>query len=404
MNFARVTAPRILRNAAARPQAAPTQPPPSFARCEVFTTIDGARASWLELEACASAPPYQSLAFLKAWLATIGRAGGVTPFIVVARDSGGRLEALLPFGVTRVGPFRIASFLGGKDSNFNMGLYRPGLYADRAALLDLLSRAAAFGSPQVDGFHCLNQPAQWQGAVNPMVALGGRQSPSAGHKTLLGDDFAGWVNAHYSREAHKKLRKKAQRLAAIGPVGHRIARNGAEAAEFLDAFVGQKTARMRELGLSHLWNPTLALAFLHQAREAGSLELHALYCGDEIVAAFGGLVRDDRLCGMFISHRSDPQFARCSPGELLLNEIVRNLIDRRFAAFDLGVGEARYKAHCCETEEPLFDTFVATSFSGAVLGAFLSARQRVKRSFKQSPVVWAVISRLRKRWGEMISA
>ena len=398
MKLSRALAPPILRHDEARPRAAPP-----FARCEVLIDIDDACAPWAELEACARATPYQGFSLLRAWLATIGRARGVTPFIVVARDSAGRVEALLPFGVARFGPFRIASFLGGKDSNFNMGLYRPGFTADRAALLDLLRRGAALGSPRVDGFHCLNQPAQWRGAANPMVALGGRQSPSAGHKTLLGDDFAGWVNAHYSREAHKKLRKKAQRLAALGPVRHRMAGNDAEAGEFLDAFAAQKAARMRELGLSHLWNPGVSLAFLRQAREAGSLELHALSCGDEIVAAFGGLARDGRLCGMFISHRADPQFARCSPGELLLNDIIRDLIDRRFSTLDLGVGEARYKAHCCETEEPLFDTFVATSVAGAMLGAIFSVRQRVKRSLKQSPSMWKMIGGLRKRWGQLIS-
>ena len=404
MKLSRALAPRILRHDEARPQPAPRQAPRQFASCELLTDIDEARAPWAELEACASATPYQSFALLKAWLTTIGSARGVIPFIVVARDGAGRVEALLPFGVARVGPFRIASFLGSKDANFNMGLYRPGLVVDRVSLLDLLRRAAAIGSPGIAGFHCINQPVDWQGFANPMMALGGRQSPSAGHKTALGDDFAGWVNAHYSREAHKKLRKKAQRLAAIGAVAHRTARDGAEAREFLAAFAVQKAARMRELGLSRLWNPALSLAFLQQAREAGSLELHALYCGDEIVAAFGGLARDDRLCGLFISHQGDPRFARCSPGELLLNEIIRDLIDRRFITFDLGVGEARYKAHCCETEEPLFDTFLATSFSGAMLGAILGARQRVKRSFKQSPVIWGMIGRLRKRWGEMISS
>ena len=397
MKIARALAPRTLRSDSARPAAPANAPARPFARCEVHTTIEDARAPWAELEACAIAPPYQGFAFLNAWRGTVGRACGVTPFIVVGRDAAGTVNALLPFGVTRVGPLAIASFLGGKDANFNMGLYRPGVAADGPALRDLLRRAAAMGAPRIAGFHCLNQPVAWEGVANPMAALGGRPSPSAGHKTAPGLDFPVWLNAHYSREAHKKLRKKTQRLDALGPLKHRIARDSASTRGILAAFAAQKDARMRELGLGRRWNRDLYLAFLAEAAEAGSLELHALSCGERIVAVFGGLARGDRLCGMFISHDGDPQIARCSPGELLLNEIIRDLTERRFATFDLGVGEARYKTHCCEAEEPLFDTFVATRLSGHVMGATLLASLRVKRFVKQTPAVWRLVERMRRR-------
>ena len=361
--------------------------------------MEEARAPWAELEACAIATPYQSFVFLKAWLATIGRARGVAPFIVAARDASGRVNALLPFGAERFGPFRVAGFLGGKDANFNMGLFRPGLAIDSGALADLLRRAAALATPRLAGFRCLSQPRDWQGAVNPMAAIGGKPSPSFGYKTALGADYSAWLNAHYSREAHKKLRKKAQRLNAIGPVSHRVARDAADARAILAVYGAQKDARMRELGLARSWDREQSLAFLTQAADAGSLELHALVCGDRLIAVFGGLPREKRFCGMFISYDADPQFARCSPGELLLNEIVGNLIERRFLTFDLGVGEARYKAHCCEADEPLFDTFVATSVAGRLLGAATIGKQRMKRLVKQSPAIWGLVGKLRRQIG-----
>jgi CelD/BcsL family acetyltransferase involved in cellulose biosynthesis len=389
---ARATACERSRDASPRP--APARP---FAQCEVLTDIDEAWAPWAELEACAVATPYQSFAFLKAWLATIGRLRRVTPFILVARDVCGRPSALLPFARVPLGPLHVAEFLGGKDANFNMGLFRPGLAIDAVAVTDLLRRAAS-AAPRIAGFNCLNQPMQWQGATNPMAAIGGARSPSSGYKTALGTDYTVWLNAHYTREAHKKVRKKAQRLNSIGPVSHYIARDADTAQAILAAYAAQKTARMRELGLARSFD-LQHLTFLAEASDVRSLELHALYCGERIVAAFGGLARGDRFCGMFISYDAEPQFARCSPGELLLNEIVANLIERRFSAFDLGVGEARYKAHCCEIEEALFDTFVSTSGSGKLLGVALRAKQRVKRLAKQSPAIWALIGRLRRRIG-----
>jgi len=393
------SAPAPLRSRQSSARPASIDAARAFARCEVLTDMDQARAPWSELEACAIATPYQSFAFLNAWLATIGRARRVTPFIVVARDDSGRVSAVLPFARMRVGPLHVAEFLGGKDANFNMGLFHPDLSVSAVDVVDLLRRAA-LGAPRIAGFNLLNQPAQWQDFVNPMTSAGGAPSPSSGYKTGLSSDYAAWLGAHYSREAHKKLRKKAQRLNAIGPVRHCIARDAAEAREVLSAYAAQKKARMRELGLAGSFDASHNSAFLAQASDAGLIELHALYCGERIVAAFGGLARADRFCGMFISYDGgDPEIARCSPGELLLNEVVAHLIQRRFATFDLGVGEARYKAHCCEIEEPLFDMFVATTFVGRGLGPFLHAMRRAKRLVKQSPVVWGLIGRLRRRIG-----
>ncbi len=386
----------------ARPRPAPAPARP-LEFCEVYTNLEAARAAWAELEDCAIATPYQGFAFVRAWLETIGHASRVTPFIVVARDGTGRVNVLLPFVLIRIGPLLFGEFAGGKDSNFNMGLFRPGVAIDRAALVDLLGRAAAMASPRVAGFLCLNQPQDWQGASNPMLAPGAQASPSNGYKSALGADYSAWLNAHYSRAAHKKLRKKSQRLDAMGPVIHRIARDAASAQTMLNAYVTQKEARVREHGLSGSWDRAQTLAYLTQASLAASnpapLELHALVCGDRLVAVFGGLPCQDRFCGVFISYHAEPEIARCSPGEILLKHIIRNLIERRFATFDLGVGEARYKARCCETEEQLFDSFIPIGVAGRLLGVALLGKQRAKRFVKRSPSIWTLVRQLRRRGG-----
>ena len=77
-------------------------------------------------------------------------------------------------------------------------------------------------------------------------------------------------------------------------------------------------------------------------------------------------------------------------------EVVRDAIERGLAAFDLGVGEARYKNECCETTEALFDSVLAVSFSGrAVAAAFLAGR-RVKQRIKQSPRLFRLALRARR--------
>ena len=112
----------------------------------------------------------------------------------------------------------------------------------------------------------------------------------------------------------------------------------------------------------------------------GALELHTLSHGDRIIAVFGALPGAERLSGLFIGHDGDPEIARSSPGEIMVQAVVADAIARGFAEFDLGVGEARYKDEACEIVEPLFDSAFAVTLKGRLAAwAFLAAR-RAKRA------------------------
>ncbi len=118
--------------------------------------------------------------------------------------------------------------------------------------------------------------------------------------------------------------------------------------------------------------------------------------GERIVATFGALAQADRLCGMFVSYDPDPEISRCSPGQLLILETIRDLSAQGVATFDLGVGEARYKDENCEAEEPLFDAAVAVTPIGLAFGSAALLRQRIKRWAKQTPWAWKVADGLRQ--------
>jgi CelD/BcsL family acetyltransferase involved in cellulose biosynthesis len=107
--------------------------------------------------------------------------------------------------------------------------------------------------------------------------------------------------------------------------------------------------------------------------------------GDRVVATLAALPRGDRLSSLLVAYDRDPEIARCSPGRLLVHEVVGFAIERGFATFDLGVGEARFKSECCEFVEPLFDTFVATSVAGRAAALGLAFQRRLKGYLKRSP-------------------
>ena len=358
--------------------------------------IGDAGPAWGQIAQNASASAYQSFAFAAAWFATIGAAQGASPLIVVARNDAGAPVALLPFARTRRGPLQLGVFLGGKDANFNLGLFRDGLAWSAADVAALLAEAARLAQPRIDAFLLSNQPLQWRGVVNPLAALARQPSPSFAFKSALPAEFAQWLDAHASKEAKKKMRKKRARLEAIAPLVYSRVAGRDDIDRALDAFNVMRRARVAALGLPDPYASDAAEDFLARLAEEGALELHALKLGERIIAVFGALAGGHRLSGLFIANDGDPEIARSSPGEMMVQAVVAEAIARGFSEFDLGVGEARYKDEACEAVEPLFDSALGVSARGRLAAWAFLAAQRAKRAIKQSPRLKALHARLRR--------
>jgi len=394
---------------ASAPARAPSPrhtPPPTarraarpFARVEICEALEDARLAWTALAQEAPASPYQSFDFARVWFATIGAAEGATPLIVVARDASDQPVALLPLARTARGPLRFAVFLGGKDSNFNLGLFRSSGAWSRDDVAALLAAAGAQATARLDAFLLCSQPPTWRGFANPLVDADPQPSPSFAYASALPGEFSAWLDARASKEAKKKMRKKRARLEATAPLVHSRAAGKQDIDRALAAFRVERRARTAALGVPDPYASAAAQEFLARLAGEGGLELHALAHGDRIIAVFGALPGAERLSGLFIGHDSDPEIARSSPGEIMVHAVVADAIARGFTEFDLGVGEARYKNEACEIVEPLFDSAFAVTLRGRLAAwAFLAAR-RAKRSVKRSPRLKALYARLRRLSG-----
>ena len=126
----------------------PLRPARPFARVEICEALEDARLPWTALAQEAPASAYQSFDFACVWFATIGAALRATPLIVVAHDeSVGRPRCCLSARAAR-GPLRFAGFLGGKDSNFNLGLFRSASDWSRDDVAGLFAEAGARATPR----------------------------------------------------------------------------------------------------------------------------------------------------------------------------------------------------------------------------------------------------------------
>ncbi|MCW5693112.1 MAG: GNAT family N-acetyltransferase [Pseudolabrys sp.] len=393
---------------ATRSPAADTAPRPArpvgvasaLARIEIFRDMASAQPFWQALErGGAFKTPYQAFDFLDLWQRHIGAGEGVSPFIVTGFDADDRPLFLLPFGRRRgAAGLRVVEFLGGKHSNFNMGLWRADFLgaltvSDLEAVRDRLRSEA-------DVVVLNNQPLAWAGRDNPFALLPHQASPSFGFAGPLTADFETLFNERTSAVGRRKMRKKERTLAEAGVVTFARAASDDEIRRVAEDFYAQKSARMRAIGLPDVFAAqdvrdfVTAGALTPTADRSRLIELYTLSVDDTIVATMGGVCANGRFSAMF-SSIIHGRFGTESPGEQLLVRVVRDCCERGLHTFDLGVGEASYKSMFCEPE-PMFDSYWPLSAKGRAFAATRRGFAAAKRAVKQNPALWQIIVAARR--------
>lgn len=363
----------------------------------VLGSFEEAAEPWAKLAARGLPSPYQQMSFLQTWFETLGRAQGWSPFLVLAESANGEPHALLPFGLRRVGPLRVIAFLGGKEVNANLGIFGDAT-AWTLEPVQALLRTAALG--RADLVWLENMPEQWVGEINPLAAINALPAPSPNFATHLQRDFDAWFSERLSKESRKKWRKKRQGLEKLGPVTAQRAGNASEAEAFLAAFLSQRAQRAQD-GLPNAYESAPAVAFIRRlagldaAGFAPALTLWALKCGDAVIATFGAFVHRAHVSLFVTSFDSSEAFARCSPGELLLHDIVRAYSEAGLTSLDLGIGDGRYKRETCEEEIALVNVAMPITWQGALFAWGMRRRSQVKVFLKASALATGALRKLR---------
>jgi CelD/BcsL family acetyltransferase involved in cellulose biosynthesis len=359
-----------------------------------------AAGAWLARHGHGS--PFHRPDWMAAWMDTAGRAAGAEPLVLAGMTPAGAPAFLWPLSVTRLGPVRIARFMGGSHVNHNFPLWdaqtaRAMTPATMAALL----REIAGLDTGVDLLALTNQPLAYDGLANPLRLLPHSPAPDVAYAGDLMADPVALMATCMSSATRKKFAKKQRKLAERGEVRFLRAATPDDVAFILDAFHRQKATRFAELGIANVFLEPGVPAFLERAALSGldaggpAVELHALVVGGDVAATYGAAVSAKRFSCMFNSI-DRARYGRESAGQLLLIHLAEEACRRGLTRFDLGVGEGGYKDLFCEEAEPLFDQVLALSAKGRLAGLAIATAQRTKRMIKTTPLLWSLVTRLRR--------
>ena len=370
-----------------------------IARVDILDDLDQAEPIWRTLETGQPfCTPYQRFDFLSAWQRQVGARDEAAPFIVVAYDAEQNPLALLPLALRRKYGVRIAAFMGGKHTTFNMALCdrdfaATATSADLDALLSKLREQDA-----ADVLALVQQPLRWQDVANPFALL--PRQPSVNDCPLLAMTPGGEPASRISSSFRKRLKTKERKLQALPGYRYDIAGTDAEITRLLDWFFQVKPQRMAEQKLPNVFAEPGVEDFIRGAclstlsGGGRAIDIHALTCDEEIIALFAGVADGYRYSMMFNTYTMS-EHARYSPGLILMRDIIDHYAGRGYRALDLGIGSDDYKRMFCKGDEPIFDSFIALTPRGGLAASAISALHRGKRLIKQNQALLRLAQRLR---------
>jgi CelD/BcsL family acetyltransferase involved in cellulose biosynthesis len=376
-----------------------SSPAARIARVEILHDLAAVESIWRALEQPGElSTPYQRYDLLNAWQRHVGSSEGLAPFIVVASDGERRPLLLMPLALQRPAGIRIARFIGGKHTTFNMPLWRRD-FAQSATAADLAALVAGLRAHgAADALALTQQPSRWLGLANPMALLPHQESVN--DCPLLTMVPGALPKERISGSFRRRLNGKERKLQTLPGYRYCVAATDADITRLLDAFFRIKPMRMAAQKLPDVFADPGVEGFIREAcaakRPDGSrvIEIHALECDDEMIAIFAGVADGRRFSMMFNTYTLSDN-ARYSPGLILMRNIIDDYAERGYSSLDLGIGSDDYKLLFCKELEPIFDSFVALSGRGQIAATALSSVSRAKRLVKQTPALMQFAQRIR---------
>jgi CelD/BcsL family acetyltransferase involved in cellulose biosynthesis len=372
-----------------------------IARIDIVTDLARAEPVWRALEDEAQfSTPYQRFDLLGPWQLQVGARENAIPLIVIAYDGERRPLLLMPLTRTREHGVRVARFMGGKHTSFNMALWDRD-FAREITSADLAEMLSALRTHDVaDVLALTQQPRHWHDILNPFATL--PKQPCANDCPVLsmvpGDPPQNRIGNSFRR----RLKSKERKLQSPGYRYH-LATDEADVDRVLDWFFRVKPMRMAEQKLPNVFAEPGVEEFIRSACRAPlaggrAIDIHALECDDEVIAMFAGVADGHRFSMMFNTYTMSAR-SRYSPGLILMRNIIDHYAGKRYRALDLGIGSDDYKRLFCKGDEPIFDSFIPLSARGRVAALTMLALNRVKRMVKRNHVLLHLAQGLRRAVG-----
>lgn len=354
---------------------------------------------WLALAEQAKAGLCLTPQWIEAWRATIAPAA--QPQVVTAWEAGGRLAALWPMAVRRVGgsgvTWRCLETMGGVAASGDRLNPLRAMDGIEPALVQQVRQVAGQCADQTRWNEVSLDDPTWR-AIHDASRMEGRRLCDL--RTLPVTELPTSVDAFVAGlSANRRgLVRRRERQAERRGLAWRMVRGGDELADALEQFMRLHSERWTSRGGRGNFDGSPLAAFIRQfgaaAAARGWLRLHRLCEGDRAVAAM--LVFHFAGRAYYYQSGWDPRAADISPGMLCLVQAMRSAIDEGIGVFDFMRGDEEYKSHWATDAGRTGTLLEPVTARGRLMVLGRDARERVKRGVVRGlgPAAWERMRRL----------
>lgn len=372
---------------------------------DVSDAVEPFLARWAALrDAGAGASPFQSVAWLRAWYATLGALPGRRPVLVGVRSAGvgagagadaspGTDVMLCALASRRHRGFRVVEFADATVVDYNLPLVAPD-WAGAAAGPEATAAAAATlwrAIRQALAAHdvlriekmAAGTLADAPPVANPLVlALRTQVCEMFGNQFYAPGDWDAWRHS-----LDKRVRKELERCWRVftrsPEARYERITDPARARAVLEVLERLQAQRIGNLGYPYLLDRPAWRDVYRQALDGGvadgSVVLTALHDGDRLAAALFGVANAHRFIALRLATGGDA-WKTCSPGRLLLERTAHDLHAGGLHWFDFGIGEYAHKEVFKVSTIALVDACEALSWRGRPVVWAWALRRALKRN------------------------
>jgi CelD/BcsL family acetyltransferase involved in cellulose biosynthesis len=376
-----------------RVSGAAAHPMPHGFELETFANPSDIEQEWRELEERGVATIFQRYDWVEAYVTHVLPHEKSRPAIVLSRLEG-RPAFILPLAISRVGPLRMATWIGGRHSGYNFGLWSAQAITAIAAMTRIdIERMLASALHDTDCAVLARTPRSHDGVAQPLAVLPSSRSSTEGYAFDLEGGFEAVLKRTNGGGRRRGIKTKESRMAKAGTLHYGEAGDITRAKAALAFFFEQKALRLAEQGKSNGFEEPGVKAFFgellerSQGKDEPLLEMTELSVDGKIRAVRGAGTYRGRLNGYFMTFARDDMAAH-SPGHVLLFRHIEACCKRALAVYDCGVGYEDYKMSWCDIIIELDDAYAAfTPLGAAVIGA-VRLSNLAKARVRQNDAVW----------------
>jgi CelD/BcsL family acetyltransferase involved in cellulose biosynthesis len=383
-------------NSISRPTAAQSVSPARTTapfEVEKVSTLSDIEGEWRHLETIGYGTIFQRYDWVDAYVRHVLQHEKAQPAIVLGKLHG-RPAFILPVAVSRVGPVRVAKWIGGNHSGYNFGLWS----SEAVAIMSSLKRAEvekilAHALKDVDCAVLVRTPKIHDGVAQPLASLPRSPSATEGYAFDIAGGFEAVLDKTNGAGRRRGVRTKERRMAKVGTLHYGASEDLTQASAALDFFFEQKALRLAEQGKLNSFAEPGVLDFFRELLERSQtmdeplLEITELSVDGKLRAVRAAGIYRGRLNGYFMTFAKDELVSQ-SPGHVLLFKHIEECCERGMTTYDLGVGYEEYKTHWCDIIHELDDAYAAFTPLGSAMIATIRLGQAVKARMRQNKVIW----------------